>query len=86
MIIDWDDAGWGDPAMDLVSLPLRVVDHVLAGYRSVMPLDGDDTAVFTGKRSDYQITVVDGKTTVITLRVLKLIFVDGVPPTAMGVS
>jgi aminoglycoside phosphotransferase (APT) family kinase protein len=43
-IIDWDDAGWGDPAMDLVSLPLRVVDAALAGYRSVMPLDGDDTA------------------------------------------
>jgi aminoglycoside phosphotransferase (APT) family kinase protein len=43
-IIDWDDAGWGDPAMDLVSLPLRVVDAVLTGYRSVMPLDGDDTA------------------------------------------
>jgi aminoglycoside phosphotransferase (APT) family kinase protein len=43
-IIDWDDAGWGDPAMDLVSLPLRVIDAVLAGYRSVMPLDGDDTA------------------------------------------
>jgi aminoglycoside phosphotransferase (APT) family kinase protein len=43
-IIDWDDAGWGDPVMDLVSLPLRVVDAALAGYRSVMPLDGDDTA------------------------------------------
>lgn len=43
-IIDWDDAGWGDPAMDLVSLPLRVIDTALAGYRSVMPLDGDDTA------------------------------------------
>jgi len=43
-IIDWDDAGWGDPAMDLVSLPLRVVDAALVGYRSVMPLDGDDTA------------------------------------------
>jgi aminoglycoside phosphotransferase (APT) family kinase protein len=43
-IIDWDDAGWGDPAMDLVSLPLRVIDATLTGYRSVMPLDGDDTA------------------------------------------
>ncbi len=43
-IIDWDDGGWGDPAMDFVSLPLRVVDTALAGYRSVMPLDGDDTA------------------------------------------
>ncbi len=43
-IIDWDDAGWGDPVMDLASLPLRVVDAALAGYRSVMPFDGDDTA------------------------------------------
>jgi Ser/Thr protein kinase RdoA (MazF antagonist) len=43
-IIDWDDAGWGDPVMDLVSLPLRVIDHALAGYRSVMPFDGDETA------------------------------------------
>lgn len=43
-IIDWDDAGWGDPVMDLVSLPLRVVDAALAGYRLVMPLDGNDTA------------------------------------------
>jgi aminoglycoside phosphotransferase (APT) family kinase protein len=43
-IIDWDDAGWGDPMMDLVSLPLRVIDAALAGYRSVMPLDGDDSA------------------------------------------
>jgi aminoglycoside phosphotransferase (APT) family kinase protein len=43
-VIDWDDAGWGDPAMDLVSLPLRVIDAVLIGYRSVAPLDGDDTA------------------------------------------
>jgi aminoglycoside phosphotransferase (APT) family kinase protein len=43
-LIDWDDAGWGDPAMDFVSLPLRVIDATLAGYRSVAPLDGDDTA------------------------------------------
>jgi aminoglycoside phosphotransferase (APT) family kinase protein len=43
-IIDWDDAGWGDPVMDLVSLPLRVIDAALAGYRSVMPVDGDETA------------------------------------------
>jgi hygromycin-B 7''-O-kinase len=43
-LIDWDDAGWGDPAMEFVSLPLRVIDATLAGYRSLMPLDGDDTA------------------------------------------
>jgi aminoglycoside phosphotransferase (APT) family kinase protein len=44
VIIDWDDAGWGDPARDFVSLSLRVIDAALNGYRSVMPLDGDDTA------------------------------------------
>jgi aminoglycoside phosphotransferase (APT) family kinase protein len=43
-LIDWDDAGWGDPAMEFVSLPLRATDAALAGYRSVMPLDGDDAA------------------------------------------
>ena len=43
-LIDWDDAGWGDPAMDFVSLPVRAIDATLAGYRSVMVLDGDDTA------------------------------------------
>ena len=43
-LIDWDDAGWGDPAMELVSLPLRAVDATLEGYRSVMPVDDDDTA------------------------------------------
>jgi aminoglycoside phosphotransferase (APT) family kinase protein len=43
-IIDWDDAGWGDPVMDFVSLPLRVIDAALAGYRSVMAVDGDETA------------------------------------------
>ena len=43
-LIDWDDAGWGDPAMEFVSLPSRAVDATLAGYRSVMPLDGDDNA------------------------------------------
>jgi len=43
-IIDWDDAGWADPALEFAALPLRAVDMVLAGYRSVIPLDGDDSA------------------------------------------
>ncbi len=43
-IIDWDDAGWSDPVMDLRYVPLRVGHLVLEGYRSVMPMDGDDTA------------------------------------------
>jgi Ser/Thr protein kinase RdoA (MazF antagonist) len=43
-LIDWDDAGWFDPVIDFAPMPLRVVDQVLAGYRSVSPIDGDDTA------------------------------------------
>jgi aminoglycoside phosphotransferase (APT) family kinase protein len=43
-LIDWDDAGWFDPAIDFAQVPLHLVDVVLAGYRSVAPLDGDDTA------------------------------------------
>ena len=43
-IIDWDDAGWSDPVVDLRYVPLRVADKVLEGYRAVMPLDGDDSA------------------------------------------
>jgi aminoglycoside phosphotransferase (APT) family kinase protein len=43
-IIDWDDAGWSDPVVDLRYVPLRVADKVLAGYRAVMPVDGDDSA------------------------------------------
>jgi hypothetical protein len=43
-LIDWDDAGWADPVVDLRGLPLQVADAVLVGYRQVMALDGDDTA------------------------------------------
>ena len=43
-IIDWDDAGWSDPVVDLRYVPLRVGDKVLEGYRAVMPIDGDDSA------------------------------------------
>lgn len=42
-IIDWDDAGWADPVVDFRSLPLRVAGLVLEGYRSVGPVDGDDS-------------------------------------------
>ncbi|MEV0134006.1 phosphotransferase [Dactylosporangium sp. NPDC050688] len=43
-LIDWDDAGWFDPAIDFAQIPLHMVDVALAGYRSVAPIDGDDTA------------------------------------------
>jgi aminoglycoside phosphotransferase (APT) family kinase protein len=43
-LIDWDDAGWFDPAIDFAQIPLHLVDVALAGYRTVGPVDGDDTA------------------------------------------
>jgi aminoglycoside phosphotransferase (APT) family kinase protein len=43
-LLDWGDAGWGDPTMEFVYIPSRAVPTALEGYRSVMPLDGDDTA------------------------------------------
>ena len=43
-IIDWGDAGWGDPALDFRYLPVDAVESALTGYREIMPLDGDETA------------------------------------------
>lgn len=43
-LIDWGDAGWADPAQEFAYLPLRVIDHMLTGYREIIPLDDDDTA------------------------------------------
>ena len=43
-LIDWNNAGWADPALDFRFLPSRAVEATLAGYRDVAPLDGDDTA------------------------------------------
>jgi len=43
-LIDWDDAGWFDPAIDFAQIPLPLIDVALAGYRAVAPIDGDDTA------------------------------------------
>ena len=36
-IIDWGDAGWGDPALELAQVPLAAVPFVLAGYESEAP-------------------------------------------------
>lgn len=43
-LIDWNDAGWGDPALEFASLPSRAIPHALAGYREIAALDGDRTA------------------------------------------
>jgi aminoglycoside phosphotransferase (APT) family kinase protein len=31
-LIDWGDAGWGDPALDFASMPLDVISAALEGY------------------------------------------------------
>jgi aminoglycoside phosphotransferase (APT) family kinase protein len=33
-LIDWGDAGWGDPAHELGSLAIEAVPHVVAGYEA----------------------------------------------------
>ena len=36
-IIDWGDAGWGDPVLELSEVPLAAVGFVLDGYRAEAP-------------------------------------------------
>ena len=36
-IIDWGDAGWGDPAMDFAAIPLDEVSSVLEAYEEEAP-------------------------------------------------
>jgi aminoglycoside phosphotransferase (APT) family kinase protein len=36
-IIDWGDAGWGDPTLEFAQIPLAAVPSVLAGYESDAP-------------------------------------------------
>ena len=36
-LIDWGDAGWGDPTFDFRQIPLPAIPFVLEGYREVAP-------------------------------------------------
>ncbi len=36
-IIDWGDAGWGDPTLDFAAIPLDVLPEALDGYESETP-------------------------------------------------
>ena len=36
-LIDWGDAGWGDPTFDFRQIPLSAIPIVLRGYRDVAP-------------------------------------------------
>jgi aminoglycoside phosphotransferase (APT) family kinase protein len=43
-LLDWGDAGWGDPIVDFTMLPLRSIPFVLEGYREVALLPVDEMA------------------------------------------
>lgn len=36
-IIDWEDAGWGDPSLDFAAMPLTAVPAALAGHEEEAP-------------------------------------------------
>jgi aminoglycoside phosphotransferase (APT) family kinase protein len=42
-MIDWGDAGWGEPALELQWMDFRAVPFVMQGYREVQPFDDDAT-------------------------------------------
>lgn len=39
-LIDWGDAGWGDPANDFADVPIRAVIPILRGYRTELSASG----------------------------------------------
>jgi hygromycin-B 7''-O-kinase len=43
-IVDWDGAGWMDPAWDFVPAPISAVPWLLEGYREVAEVPGQTTA------------------------------------------
>lgn len=43
-LIDWSGVGWLDPVWDFAGVPLDVVPAMLAGHRSVAPLENDGSA------------------------------------------
>ena len=36
-IIDWGDAGWGDPTLDFAAIPLDAIPYALEGYELEAP-------------------------------------------------
>jgi aminoglycoside phosphotransferase (APT) family kinase protein len=38
-IIDWGDAGFGDPALDFQWMPSYACDHAIEGYQELAPID-----------------------------------------------
>lgn len=42
-VLDWGNAGWGDPAWDFAGVPLRIVPFMLEGYRAVGSPEDNET-------------------------------------------
>ena len=36
-LIDWGDAGWGDPTIEFAQIPLPAIPHVVLGYEEAAP-------------------------------------------------
>ena len=41
-LIDWGDAGWGDPVIDFAPIPIEAMEYVLAGYGREAPALQED--------------------------------------------
>ncbi len=54
-LIDWGDAGWGDPTIEFAQIPLPALPYVLEGYREVAPdlLGGTPEARIIWDKLDY---------------------------------
>ena len=61
-IIDWGDAGWGDPTLEFAQIPLAAVPCVLTGYESDAPgLLGDlPEARIIWDKLDYALHALPG--------------------------
>jgi aminoglycoside phosphotransferase (APT) family kinase protein len=60
-LLDWGDAGWGDPALELAQVPLDATPAVLIGYQSEAPeLLGDrPEARIIWDKLDYALNEVE---------------------------
>ena len=73
-LIDWGDAGWGDPTLEFAQIPLSAIPYVMAGYRDVdSGLLGDDPkAKIVWDKLDYALEeLVDDPSRVLPLDELR---------------
>ena len=68
-IIDWGDAGWGDPAIDFYMIPIDVLDNVLDGYNKIAGIHVDYDFIYriildkiwTGIEERQDISILENK-------------------------